>query len=91
MFLTLVVLLFVALAQRGFLPLHYAAENKAGLDVVEALLQAHTHAAAVANKVRAGAARCGVHSDLCIRMGQTRKCVHTVYICGNQVAKHKMA
>ena len=71
----------VALAQYGYLPLHCAAKNNAGLDVVEALLQAHMHAAAVANQVRAGAARCGVHNDLCVRMGQTRKCVHTVYIC----------
>ena len=47
----------VALAQSGYLPLHDAAQNNAGLDVVEALLQAHTHAAAVANRVRAGAAR----------------------------------
>ena len=71
----------VAVAQYGDLPLHDAAENKAGLDVVEALLQAHKHAAAVTNTVRAGTARGGVHSELCVRMGQTRKCVHTVYIC----------
>ena len=71
----------VALAQCGYLPLHDAARNNAGLDVVEALLQAHTHAAAVANKVRAGSARGVVHSEFCRRMGQTRMCVHTVYIC----------
>ena len=71
----------VAVAQYGDLPLHYAAQNKAGLDVVEALLQAHKHAAAMADQVWAEAARGGVHSELCVRMGQTRKCVHTVYIC----------
>ena len=70
----------VAVAQYGDLPLHDAAENKAGLDVVEALLQAHKHAAAMADQVWAGTARGGVHSDLCMRVGQTRLHVHTVYI-----------
>jgi hypothetical protein len=63
------------------LPLHDAAENNAGLDVVEVLLQAHKHAAAVDNMVWAGAARGVVHSDLCIRVGQTRMHVHAEYIC----------
>ena len=44
-------------------------------------LQAHTHAAEVANVVRAGAARGVVHSDLCRRMGQTCMRVHAVCIC----------
>ena len=79
--LSRVVLMVVAVAQYGFLPLHYAIRNNAGLDVVTALLQAHKHAAAVAGQVRVGAARGGVHSDLCIRMRQTRMHVHAVYIC----------
>jgi len=75
------VLLVVAVAQCGYLPLHDAAENNAGLDVVEVLLQAHTHAAALATEVRVGAARGVVNSDLCIRVGQTRMHVHAEYIC----------
>ena len=81
----------VAVAQYGDLPLHYAAQNKAGLDVVEALLQAHKHAAAMADQVWAEAARGGVYRDLCMRVGQVCMRGHTVYICGNQVTKHKMA
>ena len=53
----------VAVAQNGYLPLHDASENKAGLDVVEALLQAHMHAAAMADQVWAGTARGGVYRD----------------------------
>jgi len=79
------VLLVVAVAQCGSLPLHDAAENNAGLDVVEVLLQAHTHAAAVADEVRVGAARGVVHRDLCIRVGQTRMHVHAEYICANKL------
>ena len=71
----------VAVAQYGYLPLHYAAQNKAGLDVMEALLQAHKQAAEVTDEVWAGTARGGVHSDLCMRVGQTRMHVHAVYIC----------
>ena len=48
---TFVVLMVVAVALHGYLPLHCAAKNNAGLDVVEALLQAHMHAAAVTNTV----------------------------------------
>jgi len=71
----------VAVALHGYLPLHYAAQNKAWLDVVEALLQAHKQAAEVTDEVWAGAARGWVHSDLCMRVGQTRMHVHAVYIC----------
>ena len=76
-------LLVVAVAQFGYLPLHFAARNNAGLDVVEALLQAHKHAAAVADQVQVGAARDGMHSDLCIRMGHMHMHVHVVFICAN--------
>jgi len=51
--------------------------------VVEALLQAHKHAAAVADQVQVGAARDGMHSDLCIRMGHMHMHVHVVFICAN--------
>jgi len=37
--------------QDGRLPLHTAVANNAGFDVVEALLQAYTHAAQVADEV----------------------------------------
>ena len=48
-----------ARAQEVRLPLHLAVENEAGLQVVQALLQAHPDGAKVADKVRGG--ECGVH------------------------------
>ena len=74
-----------ALAQDGRLPLHVAVKYRAGLEVVEALLQAHPHGATVADTVRGGSAGCGVvwmcgegRASVCI-------CVHeypNMYACG---------
>ena len=65
--------------QDGRLPLHTAAANNAGFDVVEALLQAYTHAAQVANEVCVGGSL-GAVPYVC-ECGTAYVHAHAVRIC----------